>query len=383
MSRKRGASIQVRSANGHHAYIVRFREQVGGETVQRSRSFAKRSEAEVFQRQVAADLALFAAGKHLYSDERQAGRIDLAISEYRDHLDDRKRKPDSPHPVFCWKILRKYATQYSLKTTEDVTPQMLKAISDHHRALGQSCSRAAMIRLVKSFCVWAQERYRIDPEVLKFKIPEHKAAETPHWNDQMTAQIIAELMRPLPESATLPATRGSPEWRDKIRERHAFQRRQCAIPLIRTQLLWAVRPKECSLLLVKDWNATERKLTIPAPVAKNGHARSFIIDQETARCIDIHIDGRKATDRLFVTSNGYRWGIHNQGKFMRALLKRLGLPGYLYSSRHTAATRICRDARGNLPVIMRITGHRTLSQLQKYLHSDEDAQRGIADTVSL
>jgi hypothetical protein len=89
MSRKRGASIQVRAVNGRNFYIVRFREQVSGKSIQRSRSFSTRTEAEVFQRQVAVDLALFEAGKHLYSDDREAGQIDIAVNEYRDYLDER------------------------------------------------------------------------------------------------------------------------------------------------------------------------------------------------------------------------------------------------------------------------------------------------------
>ena len=61
------------------------------------------------------------------------------------------------------------------------------------------------------------------------------------------------------------------------------------------------------------------------------------------------------------------------------LIQRAKLPGTAYCSRHTACTRLVYLAKGDLPLVQSITGHRTLSELQRYLHATGDRRHTIAD----
>ena len=53
-----------------------------------------------------------------------------------------------------------------------------------------------------------------------------------------------------------------------------------------------------------------------------------------------------------------------------------------YCSRHTACTRLIYMAKGDLPLVQSITGHRTLSELQRYLHATGDRQHMIAEAFN-
>lgn len=64
---------------------------------------------------------------------------------------------------------------------------------------------------------------------------------------------------------------------------------------------------------------------------------------------------------------------------MTVLIQRAKLPGMAYCCRHTACTRLVYLAKGELPLVQSITGHRTLSELQRYLHATGERRHLIAD----
>lgn len=61
------------------------------------------------------------------------------------------------------------------------------------------------------------------------------------------------------------------------------------------------------------------------------------------------------------------------------LIDRAKLPGTAYCCRHTACSRLIVLAKGDLPLVQAITGHRTLSELQRYLHATNERRHTIAD----
>jgi hypothetical protein len=64
---------------------------------------------------------------------------------------------------------------------------------------------------------------------------------------------------------------------------------------------------------------------------------------------------------------------------------RIAPPGFaifvvmVYCCRHTACARLIVLAKGYLPLAQSITGHRTLSELQCYLHATSERRHVIAD----
>ena len=88
---------------------------------------------------------------------------------------------------------------------------------------------------------------------------------------------------------------------------------------------------------------------------------------------------RPANEPLFRNRLGPGWRHDSLKQAIAIQIKNAGLCGSPYSLRHTAHTQLCRLAKGDLAVVQSITGHRTLSELQKYLHITADRQRIIAD----
>jgi hypothetical protein len=64
---------------------------------------------------------------------------------------------------------------------------------------------------------------------------------------------------------------------------------------------------------------------------------------------------------------------------INALIKRARLPFTADSCRHTATTRLIHPAKGDLRVVQSTTCHRTLLELQRYLHATKDRRTVVAD----
>lgn len=78
---------------------------------------------------------------------------------------------------------------------------------------------------------------------------------------------------------------------------------------------------------------------------------------------------------LFVTYKQHAWTSYN----LTDVIRRAKLPGTAYCCRHTACTRLIVLAKGDLPLVQSITGHRTLSELQRYFHVTSERRHIIAD----
>ena len=156
------------------------------------------------------------------------------------------------------------------------------------------------------------------------------------------------------------------------------------------------RPVEVTRLKVADWNSKTSTVHLPGAITKNGHHRSFVVDQQTARWLDaaagtrpgwdLTVDAvhtrRPGGEALFRNRFSAGWRHDSLKQAIAIQIKNAGLRGSPYSLRHTACTRLCRLAKGDLGVVQSITGHRTLSELQKYLHITADRQRLIADAYT-
>jgi len=120
---------------------------------------------------------------------------------------------------------------------------------------------------------------------------------------------------------------------------------------------WAPRPKETCSLRVIDWNARTKVLTLPAAIAKNGRKRSFAVDDFTADILSRAAKARSPHEPLFVNRKGIAWTADAHENILTKAIKAVGLNGTPYSSRHTACTRICQLANGDIPTIQSIIAH--------------------------
>lgn len=279
--------------------------------------------------------------------------------------------------------------------TTDIDAAALDAVV---YAYGQHRSTARKtVIAIKTFLRWVrQQRIAIDAEVLDYKAPKHTPGESVAWTEEEVGVLMKELNRPN-HAEVIPSGigtgRGSKEIVDRMLATRVWKIRQGLLPLVMLMARYGPRPVEVTRLTVAHWHSRTQSLHMPGTITKNGHPRTFVVDADTARWLDaaastrdpwdMTLDAvhtrRPGTEPLFRNRFGKGWRHDSLKQAIAIQIKNAGIRGSPYSLRHTACTRLCRLAQGDLAVVQSITGHRTLSELQKYLHITADRQRVIAD----
>jgi integrase len=219
------------------------------------------------------------------------------------------------------------------------------------------------------------------------------------WTEEEVALLMKEVSRSN-HAEIIPSGigtgRGSKEIVARMVATREWKIRRCLLPLINLMVRYAPRPVEVTRLTVAHWHSRTASLHMPGTITKNGHPRTFVMDADTARWLDaaastrdpwdlapdaVHTR-RPGTEPLFRNRFSMGWRHDSLKQAIAIQIQKAGIRGSPYSLRHTACTRLCRMANGDLAVVQSITGHRTLSELQKYLHITADRQRLIADAYT-
>lgn len=365
-----------RTRTNELAWRVRWREK--GRLL--SKSFSTEGQAKTYARQVGTGLKVLSV---LQSHTIEAGKLSELITRYVAMLTMRS-KPDSQHPRAVAHELIGACRRMGWTLTTDLNEAGFDALID---SFGQRRRHAQKTIIdLKSFVRWLdRNRIAVDTQLIHYKTPKHTAKESVSWSEEEVALLTDELLRPNDAHLLPDATgtgRRSPESRARGAATTAYQCRQAAFAPFILMVRWAPRPKETCSLRVVDWNVRTGRLTLPATITKNGRKRSFAIDDYTADLLTIAAQGRAPQEPLFLNRFGIGWTADALENILTKAIKAVGLEGTPYSTRHTACTRICRLANGDIPTIQSITGHLTLSELARYLHTTSARQRVIADAYN-
>jgi site-specific recombinase XerD len=155
--------------------------------------------------------------------------------------------------------------------------------------------------------------------------------------------------------------------------------RQAVRPVLWLMLRYAPRPMEAAKLTVANWDPASKILSFPGKITKTGYPCAYAVDDETAAMLTAAAGLPLGKERLFLTYKGAAWTSHHLTDTVNDLIQRAQLPGTAYCCRHTACTRLVFLAKGDLPLVQSISGHRTLSELQRYLHATSDRRGRIAE----
>ncbi len=369
-----GATIRRRCLrDGSSSWQVRWREH--GKQI--ARNFGSRAEAEQFMRKVG---VVKAAQSVVAASLTQPGRILDLVPEYVE-LVRAKNKPGSSHAEQVGDILRRSAQRMGVAWTSEIDTSALDRLVRAHGTHRSTLKKA--VCTIKTFLRWAQRsRLLIDEWALDYQGPRHIPEERLSWSEEQVLRLLDECDKPN-ESDLLPSGDGTGRGSPEIMARMAATRDYLARRAVRTpmwlMLRYGPRPIEASKLTVADWDAKRRTLSFPARITKNGHARSFVVDTETADLLTAAAGTREARQPLFLTSKQRAWTSHHLTDVVTVLIERAKLPGTAYCCRHTACSRLIVLAKGDLPLVQSITGHRTLSELQRYLHATSERRHTIAD----
>lgn len=381
---QRGASTQPRRLpSGILVYDVRYRERRAGATRHCSATFATAEEAEAFARSVANKRKQAQYARQDPSIMEQYRRPPGVIVDLLPEFISAKfagSKLGSAHPRSTAYVLRHSLELMGWRSTTEVGAAELTKLMQHYAH--KNASQVQYIGTWLNFLAWADaKKYAVDHSFHEIRRPAANSTPTYAFTYHEVERIMAELQRPLPASVHRKARRHTEEWANKLREINDAAMRQAFLPIFWIQVYWALRPYEACRLTIDNWHAETRTLTIPTAVAKNQKQRAFVVDAVTARMLDSLCRGRDRNDYLFLAARGGQYTPEMQTRYATRLLDRLGIRGTLYSARHHACSRWCVLLRGNIPDIQTITGHLSLSQLERYLHQLHDS--GAAQLLNL
>lgn len=142
-----------------------------------------------------------------------------------------------------------------------------------------------------------------------------------------------------------------------------------------------IRPRsELMFLKVGDIILEDKRILVPAKIAKNGKQEYVAIPDAFFPVVQRKVLGRNPNDYLFPGKRGGRIGINTYGDQHCKLLRRLGFDSdryKLYSWKHTGAVAAVR-AGINLKDLQIQLRHHSLDQVDAYLR-----QLGVADLGNL
>lgn len=142
-----------------------------------------------------------------------------------------------------------------------------------------------------------------------------------------------------------------------------------------------IRPRsELTFLKVGDIILEDKRILIPAKVAKNGKQEYVAIPDAFFPIVERKVLGKNPNDYLFPGRNGGRIGLNTYGDQHCKLLRRVGFDSdryKLYSWKHTGAVAAVR-AGINLKDLQIQLRHHSLDQVDAYLR-----QLGVSDLGNL
>lgn len=374
----RGASIQTRLGDPGKpsAFLVRWRERIQGRTRHKSKSFPTRNQADLFCDRVRAKLNIAQSAETLMTGDALRPRdVRLAVTEYVDF----RREDSLDRSRYAYNLrlrLMGLVDTFKWKVTTDIPANAFSRIKTHYGKSETFLVREAQVQL-RRFVRWARDKYLFRNGLENQKVAKHEEKLYYIWTDAEKDRILAELSAP-EEQIILDV-----EWterrcnRERRRIKNEYQVRQALYYAIWIQMRWALRPGEVCLLTVRDWNSTTQVLTIPGEICKTGKTRSFRVCPKTVCILDGLARGRLKDDPLFLTARGRSWKAGLMSRQFKRTLEKLGVAGALYSCRHYAATTLMILYKGQARKVMRITGHETLENLERYLLEKEDRMAEI------
>lgn len=375
---ERGASIQTRIIDPTKAaaFLVRWREVIQGRLRHKSKSFSDPGAAGLFRERVRAKLKIAHEAETLMTGEGLRPRdILLATEEYVGF----RRGRSIARSLSAYNLrlrLLELIEIFKWKLTTDIPATSFALITAHYGADETFLVRESQLQLLR-FVRWARKKYLFRSGIEDQELSSHEEKLYYIWTDAEKDRILAELAAP-EEPIILDV-----DWsarrcdRERRRIKDAFQVRQALHHAIWIQMRWALRPGEVCRLTVKDWNSATQVLTIPGSICKTKKTRQFRVCPETVSILNGLVRGRSKTDPLFVTARGRAWQSGLMSRQFKRSLDKLGLAGVLYSCRHFAATTLMVVYKGQTRKVMRITGHTTLKNLERYLLEKEDRMAEI------
>jgi len=374
MSGLAGAHVLRRPRQeGGSTWQVRWREQGR----QMAKSFPSRHAADQFVREVG---VVKSARSVMAASLLQPGRLSELLPNYVEIV-RAKSKPGSMHAEQVRTMLTLSFRRMNVTWTNEVDSsafdRLVRTHGDHRSTLKKAIS------LTKTFLRWARRsRLLIDEWAFDYQAPRHIPDERISWNEDQLRRLFTEVDKPNAADA-LPRGegngRGSPQIIARMRASKDHHVRAALRPILFFLIRWAPRPIEASRLSVADWDPSTRTISFPGKITKNGRPRSFVVDRSAAAVLTTAAGERSGREPLFLTYKGNAWKSHHLTDVINDLIDRAKLPGTAYSARHTACTRLVRLARGDLALVQSISGHRTLSELQRYLHATQDGRDAIAN----
>lgn len=372
-----GASVRPRSnSQGTPSWQVRWRER----GTQFARNFESATMAEQFAKKVGIlkDIQSVMASSLL-----QPGNLRDLIPTYVE-LVRAKNKVGSSHAdqvdYVLSRDIARMGVRWSTEIDTNAFDRLVQCYGIHRSTLKKAIST------FKTFLRWIRRsRFAVDEWIFEYKAPKHIPEERIAWNDEQARRLLAECDKPN-LALSLPSGdgtgRGSKEIMDRMRATRDCLVRRSISPTLRLMLRYAPRPMEVTRLVVGNWDPVTRTLYLPGKITKNGRPRDFVVDREIALMLDEVASDRPPKEPLFLTYKGRPYTSHHLTDLINDLIQRARIPGTAYSCRHTATTRLIHLARGDLPLVQSITGHRTLSELQRYLHATTDRRNVIAEAYN-
>lgn len=367
-----GASIrQIQNKTKKASFQVRWRER--GSLL--SKNFSSRALAEEFAKKVGIvkDIQSVMARSLL-----EPGKLMDLVPRY---VELSRAKNSESHARQVEYTLNRDIKRMGARWTTDIDTNAFERLvmiyGDHRSTLKKA------IICFKTFLKWARRsRFEVDEYVFEFKPPKHIPVEGIAWSEDQVLRLLAECDKPN-QALSLPSGdgsgRGSPAIMNRVVATRDFLVRRAIRPALWLMLRYGPRPVEMSRLTVGNWDPVSRTLYFPGKITKNKFPRDYIVDAETARVLDRAAGNRPLKEPLFLSYKGRGYKSHHLSDLIKVLIERARIPGVTYSGRHTACTRLVRLSKGDLAQVQSITGHRGLSELQRYLHATDDRRKAIAD----
>lgn len=379
---RRAVSIRERlDRRGKLRFSVRFTDDVEGVPKRTEISFATRDEAEEKARLCKLMLGIVHEAKSTIANKMlKTGDLRPLISTFIAEKLDRRVKSRMRAEEIGEKearegirddgaewLLRPVPDIFGWEKTVDIPPKALKDIESKLLARGTFVVRETQ-KLVRALVRRFRHDYVFHEDILEGKLCFHEGDEYYVWLDPEKDLIFQELTAPLRIPPELASWSEAKRRVARKRAEAELAKRRALFLIIWPQMLWGLRPREATLLRVRDWNPATSELTIR--ITKTRKIRRFVVDIVTATMLTRLTRGRDMDDFIYYTARGKRWrGYNLMSRQFKEVLDRLGLQGSLYSCRHYAATTLAELLPRNWKSVMGITGHKSMEVLERYVQN--------------
>jgi integrase len=383
--RRRDARLQRRrSKKGKLDFIVRWMEDIEGKAERQSKSFSSEVDALKFIAACRVKLGIIHTVKTMMADQlRPSADLRRAIEEYVEEVRKRCFERSTYADQLAFYLLS-IVECFGWRRTHEIPVDACAQIETSFASRGSYTVRA-MQRSLKAFVRNNERRYAFAERICDAALARHKVKNYYIWLDEEKNLILQALTAPLryPDGlANLPARKRRAARRSAL---CSFYKRRALFPVIWIQMLWALRPRETTLLRVEHWNPRTNELVLTKDITKTKQERSFVVDRVTAAMLNCLTKGRTHKELVFRTAYGMPWnGYNDMSRQFREILRSLSIRGSLYSCRHYAVTTLVELMPGKLRSVMMISGHARLETVARYLGLKGNRQlpaAGIYDNI--